>query len=73
MPLSQNWKTFSEIFMALLQSTQNFVHFEKKDQLHSVNILEIIDSEKYGYLNARTFPFWNTHHESTCSWVLNIA
>ena len=51
MPLSQKQKTFSEIFIALSKSTQNFVHFEKKDQLHSVNILEIIDSNKCGYLN----------------------
>ena len=29
------------------------MEIEKKDQLHSFNILEIIDSEKCGYLNAQ--------------------
>ena len=33
------------------------MHFYKKDQLDRLNILEVIDSEKYGYLNARKLPF----------------
>ena len=33
------------------------MHFEKKDQLYTLNISEVIDSEKYGYLNARKLPF----------------
>ena len=45
-------KIFSEIFVAFFQSTQNFVHFEKEDQLHSLKIWEVIESEKCGYLNA---------------------
>ena len=38
--------------MGLLESKQNFVHFEKKGQLLRLNISEVIDSEKSGYLNA---------------------
>ena len=38
--------------MAILESTQNFAHFEKKDQDNSLNILEVTESEKCGYLNA---------------------
>ena len=33
------------------------MHFQKKDQLHSLNISEVIDSEKSGYVNARKLPF----------------
>ena len=56
-PLSQEPKAFSEIFIALLQSTENFAYFEKKDQLHSLSILESIKSEKYGYLHAWKLVF----------------
>ena len=34
-----------------------FWNFEKKDQLHSLNILEVIDPEIYGYFNARKLFF----------------
>ena len=49
------------------------MHFEKKDQHHSLNISKVIESEKYGYLNARKLPFWNTFEKSTCSWVTITA
>ena len=49
------------------------MHFEKKYQVQSLNISELIDSEKHGYLNARKLPFYNTCGESTCSWVINTA
>ena len=39
-----------ETFFAFSQSAQNFVHFEKKNQLHSLNISEVIDSKKCGFL-----------------------
>ena len=52
---------------------RNLVHFENKYQLHSLNISEVIDSKKYGYLNARKVPFQNTCGESTSSRVRNIA
>ena len=47
--LSLKRKTFSQNFIAFLQSPQNSAHFEKKkDQLHSLNISELIDPEKCG-------------------------
>ena len=43
--LSSQWsKKFPRIFIAIFQSTQNFGHFERKDQLHSLNILKILTS-----------------------------
>ena len=38
-------------------STENFTHFEKKYQRQSLNISEIIDFHKCGYLNAWDFLF----------------
>ena len=49
------------------------MHFEKKDQLFSLNISEVSDSEKCGYLNARKLLFQNTLRESTYPRVLNTA
>ena len=47
--------------------------FEKKDQLHILNISEVIDSEKCAYLTAQKLLFKNTLPESTSWWVLNTA
>ena len=55
--LSHKWRTFSGIFVAFLECTQNFAHFFKKDQLHSLNNLEVINPEKCGYFNARKLLF----------------
>ena len=49
--LSQKRRTFSRISITFLESTRNFSHFEKKDQLYSLNILEVIDPKKCGYFN----------------------
>ena len=51
--LPQKPKIFSQICIAFLQSTQHFGHLEKKDELDSLNILEVIDTEKCGYLNTQ--------------------
>ena len=56
-PLYQKPQPFSEIFFAFLQSTQNFVYFERKEHRHSSNILEVIDSEKRVHLNTRKLLF----------------
>ena len=45
MQLSKKQKIFCEVFYALLQFTLNFQHFEKKDELHSLCILDITDCE----------------------------
>ena len=34
---------------------------KKKDQLHSLNISEVIDSEECGYLNSRKLLFGSEH------------
>ena len=44
-PLSQTPERFSDIFIPVLQSISNLVHFEKTDQLHSLNISELNDSD----------------------------
>ena len=51
--LSKKGKKFSRIFIGILESIQNFAHFEKKDQLHSFNISKVIDQKKCGYFNAQ--------------------
>ena len=47
--------------------------FGKKDELQTLKISEVIDSEKYGYLNAGKLFFSNTLGESKYSRVLNTA
>ena len=37
--------------MAFLEGTQNFEHFKKEHELHSLSISEIIQPKKCGYLN----------------------
>ena len=51
MQLSEKPKTFSQFFIALLESILNFEHFEKNER-HSSSISEVIDSERRAYLNA---------------------
>ena len=58
-------------FYCIFAICTNFVPFEKKDQLYSLIISELIDSENCGYLNARRLLFYNTLRQSTCSLVLN--
>ena len=55
-PLFQNPLIFYWVFIEFLQSTSNLVDLEKNDQLHSLKFSEVIDLEKYGYLNARKLP-----------------
>ena len=49
--LSKKPNTFCRFFIAFLESTCNFERFEK-NELHSLSISEIINSERRGYLNA---------------------
>ena len=51
--LSQKPKIFSGNFVAFLKSTSIFEHFEKKDELHSLNIPEVLDTEECDFLNPR--------------------
>ena len=50
--LSLKQKTFWEFFIALLKSTWNGEHFQKKGESSSLSIPEIIDSKRGGYLSA---------------------
>ena len=48
-----------------------FSLFRKKDQLDSLIIFEVIDSEKYSYLNAKEQLFQNNLRECAHSLVPN--
>ena len=50
--IKKKGNTFS-ILIVFLESGKNFVHFENKVQFDSLNILEVINSEKFGYYNTR--------------------
>ena len=51
-PLSLKQKTLHGLFIAFLKSTWNGEHFEKKGESSSLNISEVIDSKRGGYLSA---------------------
>ena len=57
MLLFQKGRTFSGIFIAFMESTQDFTHFEKKDRLHSLKIFEVIELDNCGYFNAPKLLF----------------
>ena len=48
MQLSKKLKAFSGFFSPFSKSSSNFEHFEKKDEIHSQCIYEIIDCQRYG-------------------------
>ena len=48
----KNKKLFVEFFIALLKCAGNLEHFEKKDEYPSLNISEIMDCQRGGYLNV---------------------
>ena len=50
--LCQKGSSFSQILIAFSECTQDLADFEKKDQLHSSAISEVIDPDKCGYFNA---------------------
>ena len=50
--LSQKRKGFSGLFITFLKFISSLEHFEKKDGLFSLSILEIIDSKGSGNLNV---------------------
>ena len=51
-PLSQKQKTFSGFFIAFLECAWNLEHFQKEHEYPSLIISEIIDTERFGYLNV---------------------
>ena len=48
--LSKKQKISYHFFVACLESTLNFLHFEKKDQTHSSTKSNIFDRERFCYL-----------------------
>ena len=57
MLLFQKARTFSAIFIAFMESTQEFAHFEKKDRLQSLKIFEVIELDDCGYFNVPKLLF----------------
>ena len=53
MQTSLKLKTCSGIFIAFLKSTFNLEYFGKKDQSHSLSIIEIINCETGTHLNDK--------------------
>ena len=56
-PLSEKTKFFIKFLLHFGNLYNIFVHFDEKDQLHRLNILEVIDWGKCGYLNAGKLLF----------------
>ena len=59
-PLSKKQKNFSIFFIAFLKCAWNLEHFQKTFEYPSLNISEIIDAERRGYLNFWKVLFQNT-------------
>ena len=57
--LYQKQKVFCPIFISFLKSTWNLEHLEKKEELHSLNISEVIDTEECNFFNARKLLLQN--------------
>ena len=52
MQLSEKPLRLSEIFIAVLEFTLHFKHFEKKNESHNSSISEVTNSKRRAYLNA---------------------
>ena len=59
-PLSHKQKTFSGFFFSFLKCAWNLEHFQKKHEYPSLNISEMIDAERRGYLNVKKVLLQNT-------------
>ena len=57
MELLKNRKICYQFFVAFLESTSSFQHFEKKHQPHSSTKSDIIDSKRSFYLNLLNAMF----------------
>ena len=64
--LFKRLKSFYQFFIAFLESTSNFQHFEKKDESQSSAISESIDSNKRNFLNFLKTLFHNNLQPLTC-------
>ena len=50
--ISLKQKTFSGFFIAFLKSTLNLEYFEKKDESHSLSIMEVNNCKTSSYLSV---------------------
>ena len=50
--ISLKQKTFSGFFIAFLKSTLNLEYFEKKDESHSLSIIEVNNCKTSSYLSV---------------------
>ena len=66
MQISLKLKTFSGFFITFLKSTLNLEYFGKKDQSHSLSIMEIINCESGSHLNYQKAIFSITLRQTTC-------
>ena len=67
MELSEEGKTFGQFFVQFMESTSNFKHLERKNDLRSQFISEITDLERLGLtVNMLMGPksAWKTHKRS---------
>ena len=66
MQTSMKLKTCSRFLIAFLKYALNLEYFEKKDQSHSLSIMEIIKCETGSYLNVQKVIFHETLQQITC-------
>ena len=64
--LSEKQKSFSLLFIPLMESPPNFEHFEKKEDPHSKCISEISDRPMLGHATNYSAPSQNIVRQSTC-------
>ena len=50
--ISLKAKTFSEFFIRSVKSTLNLEYFEKKDEAHSLNIIDVNNWKTSSYLSV---------------------
>ena len=69
--ISSKLLPFYQYFIAFLEFTYNFAHFQEKDGLDSSIISEVTSSKDCNYLKVPRLPFQKTLQESKCSLVPN--
>ena len=57
MQLAPKRNALSQFFFELSNFRLNFEHLQEKDDPHSWYILELMDSERRGYINVWKVPF----------------
>ena len=71
--ISKILNIFSNIYCSSGIYIKSSAFSKRKDHLHCLNILQIIDCDNYGYLNAWKLLVYNIFGQSRCSRVTNTA